>query len=184
MLRLLFRLLLIAYALLPLIAVVLLFNSVRAVQSQLAPVYETASERITNATDDLRGELRDLRAGFQPMVNSVNSLRSALSSVNTFINNSVNGVIDWVAEFTLNVVRFPRFSGLSLPSVVNLSFIDDISDSVDEIGDEVGSVIDTTGATVMAQLDMLTWALLILAVWVVLGPVLMLILVLSGALRV
>lgn len=184
MLRFFFRLLLIAYAVLPLIAVVLLLNSVRTVQSQLAPVYETASERISDASDDLRDELRDLRAGFQPMVNSVNSLRSALSTVNSFINNSVNGVIDWVADTTFDVVRFPRFNGISLPAVVNLSFIDDISDHVDAIGDEVGSVIDTTGAAVTAQLDALTWALLILAAWVVLGPVLMLILVLSGALRV
>jgi len=184
MLRLLFRLLLIAYALLPLIAVALLISSVRTVQSELAPVYETASDRISDATDDLRDELRDLRAGFQPMVNSVNSLRSALSTVNTFINNSVNGVIDWVADTTFDVITFPRFNGISLPSVVNIGFIDDISDSVDEIGEEVETVIDTTGDTVMTQLNTLTTALIILAAWVVLGPVLMLILVLSGALRV
>ncbi len=184
MLRLLFRLLLIAYGLLPLIAVVLLISTVRTVQSELAPVYETASDRITDATDDLRDELRDLRAGFQPMVNSVNSLRSALSTVNTFISNSVNGVIDWVADTTFDVIRFPRFNGISLPSVVNLTFIDDISDSVDEIGDQVGVVVDTTSDTVMTQLNTLTLALLFFGVWVVLGPVLMLILVFTGALRV
>ena len=174
MLRLLFRLLLIAYGLLPLIAVVLLISTVRTVQSELAPVYETASDRITDATDDLRDELRDLRAGFQPMV----------STVNTFISNSVNGVIDWVADTTFDVIRFPRFNGISLPSVVNLTFIDDISDSVDEIGDQVGVVVDTTSDTVMTQLNTLTLALLFFGVWVVLGPVLMLILVFTGALRV
>lgn len=184
MLRLLFRLFLIAYALLPLVAVVLLISSVRAVQSELTPVYETASERINEATEDLRTELRQLRSGFQPMVNTVNSLRSAISSINSFIVNSVNGVIGWLDDFTLGVFDFPRFNSPTLPSIVNLSFIDDIADHVDEIGDQVETVVETTSSTVTTQLDTLTLALIVLAVWVVLGPVLMLILVFSGAIRV
>lgn len=184
MLRLLFRLFLIAYGVLPLIAVVLLIMTVRNVQSELTPVYEAASTRITNATDDLRDELRQLRAGFQPLVNAVNSLRSALSTVNNFIRNSVNAVIDWVSDTTFGVINIPRFGGITLPSVVNLQFIDNISDSVDEIGDQVSIVVDSTTSTVVTQLEMLTLALIIFGVWVALGPVIMLILVFSGALRV
>jgi archaellum component FlaC len=184
MLRLLFRLFLIAYGVLPLIAVVLLIMTVRNVQSELTPVYEAAGQNITDATDDLRDELRQLRAGFQPMVNTVNSLRSALSTINNFINNSVNDAIDWIDDFTLGVFDFPRFNGITLPPVVNLQFIDNISDSVDDIGDQVSTLVETTSNTVVTQMEMLTLALIIFGVWVALGPVIMLILVFSGALRV
>ena len=149
------RLFLIAYALLPFVAVILLFTLVRQFEADLSPVYTSASTALNAATDGLRSGVENLEASFQPLVNSINALRSALSTVINFIANTINAIIDWIRTTTFGTVSLPRFNAITLPPIVDLSGLEVIADNARVISTQVSLVASTTIDTVNARLNTL-----------------------------
>ena len=136
------RALVIVYLVMPIAAVVIGVTMVRNITGTLTPLYDAASTRINNAADALDEELDDLRDNFQPLVNAVNTIRNALSTVRQFINNQINRVINFVNTFP--AIDIPNFDGFDLPGLINLNFLNNVGGHIRDITDEIS---DTAAAT-------------------------------------
>lgn len=177
MFRLVLRLFLLAYFLMPLIAGGLIVFTVLQVRDDLVNVYETASERISDATSGLTSELRDLGSKFQPLVNAVNSVRSALVTVRNFLQNTVFTIIDVVNNINVacsvgGQACIPKSFNLTIPALINLSFIDNISDHITEITDEVSTVVSTTTGALTSYATLLLLAVGVFIAWTLVSGVL------------
>jgi methyl-accepting chemotaxis protein len=177
MFRLVLRLFLLAYFLMPVIAGGLIIYTVLQVRDDITTVYENASERIADATSGLTTELRDLGDKFQPLANAVNGIRSALVTVRNFLQNTVFTVIDVVNNINVACsiggrACIPKSFNITIPALLDLSFIDNISDHITEITDEVGAVVSTTTRTITDYAVMLALAVALVVVWMLLSSVL------------
>jgi hypothetical protein len=169
------RLLALLYIALPLLALFVGFNTWREMNDRLVPLYETAASRIGDAREGLEDTLDDLRDDFQPVVNTVNSLRSGLSSIASFINNSVNDVIDFVNGFPL--MNIPRFNVITIPSIISVGFLDDIAEDVSDITGEFDSVLSQTATFAQDQAQAMGLILLLVVAWLALTQLLLVIVV-------
>ncbi len=167
------RLLLLAYIALPILAVVVAVNTVQQMQSDVEPVLTHAANTINTAAAALDDEVRDLGSNFQPLVSTVNALRSGLSAVASFTSGAINVMVDAVNGLTFNAFHIPRFQGITIPPLVDFGFVDRISLNLTRISTQVSLVATTVTDTVSARVQMLTLAVVLLVAWVVLGGVLM-----------
>lgn len=175
--RLISRLLLLIYFLMPVIAGVLAVQVVAQIRDDVTPIYESASNRINSAAAILEDEVADLGSNFAPLVNAVNSLRSGLQTVLNFIRNTIYTVIDVVNDLNLacsvgGVSCIAKSINLTLPQIINLNFINTISNQITTITGEVSSVVDTTSSAINGYLSTLTLIVIIFVVWIVLGYIL------------
>lgn len=175
MLRTLFRIILVIYFAVPVIALVFLVGTVQGIGSELSPLYESASQRISTAAESLQTEIQNIRQRFQPLVNAVNTLRSGLNSIAGFINNSVNAVIGWIRDASFGTVNLPRFQGITIPALVDLSFLDEIANDVNAISTEVTAIASGTVNAVTSSLSALILVVVVLVLWMIVAYILFII---------
>ncbi|OQY85920.1 MAG: hypothetical protein B6D42_02365 [Anaerolineae bacterium UTCFX5] len=173
MIRLLLILLVVAYLAVPVGAGVILFTAARDMIDTVSPVYESASESLNDAADRLGTSMDGLKASFQPIANTINSLRNRLSEINSFIRDNVNAVI----EFINNTpgVHIPLFEGITIPAAINVNFLTNLGNDVSDVIEDVRDIIDTTREAVAAQTRMLGLGALLIGVWLALTQVLVIV---------
>ena len=172
MFRTLIRIFLIGYIVAPVVAVALLIGTVRDIGDELSPLYDSANRAITTAADDLQTQVQNLRQSFQPLVDAVNALRSGLNSVAGFISDSVNAVIGWVRTASFGAIDMPRFRGITIPALVDLSFLNGIADNLNAISTEVSAVVSGTANAVSSGLSALVLVIVVFVGWVALSFIL------------
>ncbi|MBK8137724.1 MAG: hypothetical protein IPK52_18230 [Chloroflexi bacterium] len=165
-----FRALVIVYLLLPIAAVVIGITTVRSITSTLVPIYDAASERINDAADALDEEFDDLKENFQPLVNAVNAIRTALSRVRQFINNQVNRVINFANGFP--GVDIPAFDGFDLPDLINLNFLNNVGGHIRDITGELGDAAAATRDFFAEQASQIGLIGLLMVGWFLVGHLL------------
>lgn len=170
--------LLLIYFLLPLISVGIMLLLVQQIYADVEPVFTTATTAISSAADTVEEELGDLEDNFQPLVNAVNSIRNALSTVINFLRNTVNTVINWaenacnVASPFSNPCNWSGIPAINLPNIVDLSFLEDIGDAISSIATNINNLTSTI-TTTFATYQLMIWAAFgVLALWVVLSYIL------------
>ncbi len=173
MFRLIFRLFLLVYFVMPIVAGVLIIQTFAQVRSDVTPAYETARATITNATNTLDDIVRDLDEEVEPLVTSVNAARTALQRVLNFIQGTVYTLIDVVNGLNVacsigGTACIPKSINLTLPAIVDLSFVSDISTNITAITTQVNSVVTTTTTAIASYMTMLTLAVGVLVAWIVL----------------
>ncbi|MBK9123457.1 MAG: hypothetical protein IPM16_10115 [Chloroflexi bacterium] len=178
MIRLLLIVLVVAYIAVPIGAGFILFTTARDMVDTVSPVYEAASESLDEAATNLSATLSDLKDDFQPVVNTINSLRNRLDDVADFIEDNVNDVIDFVNNTP--GVNIPDFDGITIPAAVNVNFLTDVGDDVSDVIDDVRDIIDTTRETVAAQTNMLGLGALLIGAWLALTQVLVIVAILRS----
>jgi hypothetical protein len=177
MLRLIFRLFLLAYFVLPVVAAFLVIQTFVQIRNDVTPIYEAASSSISAVTTSLDHELRTLGSNFAPLASAINSTRNALQEVLNFGRGTIYTMID-----VLNALNFacsvghtaciPKSLNFTLPTLVNLTFIDNISNDISTISTQVNNVVSTTTAAITAYTTMLTLALGAFVAWIVLTYIL------------
>lgn len=172
MFRTIIRILLIGYFVAPVVALAFLIGTIQDMGNQLSPLYESASREISAAAANLQVEFQGLQGSFQPLVNAVNTLRSGLNSIAGFINDSVNAVIGWLRSFTFGAINLPRFQGITIPALVDLSFLNEIAEDLSNIGTQVSTVVTGTGNAVAASLSALVLVVVVLILWMIVAYIL------------
>lgn len=173
LLRMPLRLLLLVYFLMPLISIGILFFMVQQAYSTVEPVVTNATTAISDAAETVEDELSDLGDNFQPLVNTVNATRNALDTVIGFVRGTINGLIntvedicDWIPGISCNWNGLPP---INLPSLVDLSFLDRIGNSITSIADNVNAVTTTLTSTIATYQLMILASFGILVLWVILS---------------
>lgn len=164
------RALALVYIALPIATVAVGISTVRDFRNQLAPLVENAVDQIGDARDALQDELDDLEDNFQPLVNAISRIRSALLTIRSFVNNSVNAVIDFVNTFP--GVNISDFDGFDLPALFNVGFLDDIADHLNDLTDGIDDAVSGTALFLRTQGDNISLTLALFGAWVALGYVL------------
>lgn len=177
MFRFILRIMLLFYFIMPFAAGFLLIQTFAEIRDDLSPIYNTASTTISNAAEDLEDGLTALSNGFQPLVNAVNSIRSVLQSVVNFLRGTVFTIIDVVNNLnpTCNfagVACISKNFNPTIPNIVNLSFLEDISDSVSSISTQMSNVVNATTGALNAYMTTLTMAVVVFMLWIVLTGIL------------
>jgi hypothetical protein len=176
MLRLLFRVFLLIYLVMPIVAGFLVVRTVTQIRDDVAPIYETANTVISRASTAVDRELRNLGNNFAPLVNAVNSIRNAVQSVATFIQNTVYTIIDVLnanpACKITNIGCIPKSFSISLPNLIDLSFLNTISVNLTDITTQVNRVVSTTTTSINSYVTMLTLAVVLLVAWIILSHLL------------
>lgn len=172
MVRTIIRIFLISYFVVPMVAVVYLIGTVRTIGEELSPLYDSASRAITTAGEELQDEVQNLQRRFQPLVNTVNSIRSGLDTIAGFISDSVNTVIGWVRSASFGSIDIPRFRGITIPALVDLSFLNDIADNFNTISTQVSSVVSGTANAVSSSLSALILVIVVFIGWMLVSYIL------------
>lgn len=188
MFRLIFRLFLIFYFLMPLISLGLIGLTFVQVRGDLLPIYESASATITRATDAVETELQNLGRNFEPLVNAVNSIRDALQTVVTFVRNTIFTLIDVVNSLNPvcnfgGVACIGKSFNVTLPTLINFSFIDNLSASFGEISSSLDTMINRTTEALTAYTTLLVLAGVVFVAWVLLSYLLFFVLLYTGLWR-
>jgi hypothetical protein len=164
-----FRLFLIVYALMPLLAAFLLISTVQAFQAEVSPVYDAARQNIESAVGSFERSIDSFGRSFQPVADTINSLRAGLNTIASFINNSVNTVIGWIRDTTFGAVRIPRFEGIRIPPLVDFSFVEQAVEDVRTIGRQVDTVRLTASSAINTHLEVIVIVVVGMAVWMAIG---------------
>ncbi len=188
MFRLALRVLLVVYFVLPIAASFLVVQTFAQIHSDVAPVYEAASASITRATSALDHELRNLGANFAPLATAINGIRNALQVVLNFIRDTIYTLIDVVNGINLacsvgGAACIPKSINVTLPTLVDLSFMNDISNHISTISTQVNSVIDTTTTALTSYTTLLALAAIVFVVWIVLTYILFFVFLYTGLWR-
>ena len=177
MLRLIFRLILLAYFVLPILAAVLVIQTFVQFRADVTPIYEAASTSIISATNTLDRELRNLGSNFAPLANAINTTRNALQDVLNFGRGTIYTMIDVLNGLNLacsvgRTACIPKSLNFTLPTLVNLTFLNNISNDLNTISTQVNNVVSTTTTAINAYTSMLTLALIAFIAWIVLTYIL------------
>ena len=185
MLRTVLRLFLLAYFVMPLVAGVLVVLTFVQVRDDVTPIYEAASASISRATTALDAELQSLGDHFAPLANAVNAIGRALQTVVNFLRNTVYALIDVVNK--LNVACsvggracIPKSLNVTLPTLIDLSFVDNISNNITDITTQFNNVITTTTTTISNYATMLALAVIVFVGWMLLTYVLFVVFLYAG----
>src|SRR5262245_26125467 len=148
MLRLIFRLFLVVYLVMPIVAGYLVVRTVTQIRDDVAPIYESANRVISSASTTVDRELRNLGSNFAPLANAVNSIRSGLQTVSSFIRDTVYTIIDVVNALNpaCNFARTGCISksfSISIPNLIDFSFLNTISANLNDITTQVNRVVNT-----------------------------------------
>ena len=188
MLRPIIRLLVIAHILMPLGAALLILQMFAQIRSDVTPLFENASSRITRATDALGTELNALGDNFAPLANAVNATQRALQTILNFLRDTVFTVIDVVN--TINpacsigrVGCIGKSLNVQLPTVIDLTFIDEIGANINTVTSEIDAVVSGTTAAISGYSNLLVLALVLFAAWVVTSGVLFYVMLYSNLWR-
>jgi methyl-accepting chemotaxis protein len=179
------RLFLLAYLVLPVVAGFLLIQTFAQIRDTVTPIFQTASTNISSATATLNQELTSLGSNFAPLAAAVNAARSALQQVLNFIQGTIYTLIDVVNSLNAtcsvaNVGCIPKSINMTLPSVVNLTFLNNISTSVSTISTEVNTVVNTTTTAINSYTTMLNLIIVLFVGWIVLTYILVFIALYKG----
>jgi hypothetical protein len=185
MLRLILRLFLLAYFVMPVVAGFLVVGTFVQVRNDIAPIFESASATISTATTALENELRNLGNNFRPLVNAVNAIRRALQTIVNFLRDTVYTLIDVVNGINVacsigRTACIPKSINVTLPTLIDLTFINNISASITDISNEVNTVITTTTTTIGSYVSMLTLAVIMFVAWMLLTYLLFIIFLYTG----
>ncbi len=185
MVRLLFRLILIAYFVMPLAAGGLVVGTFVQVRSDVAPVVDAATASISRATTALDNELSDLGSHFQPLVNAVNAIQRALQTVINFLRDTVYTLIDVVNGLNLacsvgRAACIPKSLNVTLPRVIDLSFIDNIAAEISNITTPLNQAITVTTSTLTSYASIIVLAVAVFMVWMALTWVLFVVMLYRG----
>ncbi|MBZ0293620.1 MAG: hypothetical protein K8L99_13720 [Anaerolineae bacterium] len=188
MLRRLLRLFLLAYFLMPAAAGFLVILTFVQIRNDVTPIYESASATISNAANTLNTELSNLGANFAPLASAVNAIRTALQAVLNFLRDTVYTLIDVVNGLNLacsigGAACIPKSINITLPSLIDLSFINDISNSINQITTQVNQVVSTTTNAISTYTVILVLAVLVFVAWILLTYVLFVIFLYNGLWR-
>lgn len=173
MLRVVFRLFLVVYFLMPIMAIGLFIVTFVQMQNDVAPVYQSASTAITTATSALNAEVGDLRDSLAPLERTVNDLRAALQTIISFLRDTLYKVIDAVNELN-PVCKFggsaciPKALDVALPTLVDFSFVDRITTNINTITTQVNTVVTTMTTAITTYSAMFVLGAIILGGWLVL----------------
>lgn len=179
------RAFLLVYFLMPVATVLFVVLTFVQIRSDIAPIYEAASASITRATHNLNTELSGLSENFRPLADTVNAIRSALQTVINFLRDTVYTVIDVVNGLNLacsigGAACIPKSLNVTLPTLVDLSFLDDIAANITVITTDLNNVVTTTTSAISAYLAMLLLAVGIFVVWILLSYVLFMVFLYQG----
>lgn len=167
------RLFLLAYFVMPLVAGFLVIRTFVQIRDDLTPIYESASASISAATTTVNNELRNLGNNFAPLADAVNGIRNALQVVVNFLRDTVYTLIDVVNGINLacsigGAACIPKSINVTLPTLIDLSFINEISAGITDISTQFNSIITTTTTTIGAYTTMLALAVIVFVAWVLL----------------
>jgi hypothetical protein len=188
MLRPIFRLLLLAYFVMPLLSVFLVVLTLVQIRNDVTPVFEAANAAISSASAALENEVRNLGNSFAPLISAVNALRAGLQAVVNFIRDTVYTLIDVVNSINVacsigRTACIPKSFNITLPTLIDLSFINNISRNITAITTQVNTVITTTTTTITSYAAMLTLAVMLFVAWMLLTYVLFIVFLYSGLWR-
>ncbi len=177
MFRLGIRLFLLAYFLMPVVAIILVIQTFLQIRSDVSPIFEAANIAISNAVSALETEARNLGNNFAPLADAVNATRNALQAVLNFLRNTVYTLIDVVNSLNLacsvgGTACIPKSINVTLPTLIDLSFINNISDNISGITSQVNNVITTTTTSINNYASMLMLAVLVFFIWTFLSFIL------------
>ena len=186
--RLILRLFLLIYFVMPVLALLLIGQIFIQFQNDVAPVYEAASTRIMDASTVLENELMSLGRNFAPLENAIIAIRNALQTLLNFVRDTIYTIIDVVNGINLacsvgGAACIPKSINLTLPPLVDLSFIDNISTQVSTISSEMYAVIETTSAAVTSYTTLLIVALGVFILWIILSFILFYAMLYRGLVR-
>ncbi|MEZ4671025.1 MAG: hypothetical protein R3E39_24235 [Anaerolineae bacterium] len=185
MIRGLIRLFLLAYFLMPIISIALVVLTFVQIRNDVTPVIDSANTAITTATTTLEREVRNLGRNFAPLVRTVNGIRSALQKVVNFLRDVVYALIDAVNGLNLacsigGTACIPKSLNVTLPTLIDFSFIDNISSSLTNITTQVNGVFTTVGTAVSGYISMIVLALVVIVGWLVLTYILFFVMLYKG----
>ncbi len=188
MLRSALRLILLAYFIMPLVAGFLVIRTFTQIRDDITPIYETASTTISTATDALDTQVQRLGDNFKPLTTALNALQSTLQTIVDFLRNTVYTVIDVVNGLNVacSVGRhacIPKNLNVHLPTLVDLSFIDDIASNISAITGQVNTVVTTTTTTISSYTSMIVLAVAVFVGWMLLTYALFIVSLYSGLWR-
>ena len=186
--RLILRLFLLIYFVMPVLALLLIGQIFIQFQNDVAPIYEAASTRIMDASTVLENELMSLGRNFAPLENAIIAIRNALQTLLNFVRDTIYTIIDVVNGINLacsvgGAACIPKSINLTLPPLVDLSFIDNISTQVSTISSEMYAVIETTSAAVTSYTTLLIVALGVFILWMILSFILFYAMLYRGLVR-
>ena len=171
--RLIFRLFLLAYFVMPIVAGLLLVQAFTQIRNDVTPIYDAASTSISNASTTLENEVRNLRSSFAPLETAISTIRNALQAVLVFIRDTIYTVIDVVNSINVacSIARaacIPKAFSITLPALVDLSFLETISNQITIISTQVNTVVTTTTTAIDSYATMLTLAVTVFIAWMLL----------------
>lgn len=177
MLRTVFRLFLVGYFLMPIVAIGLFVMTFVQIQNDVTPIYRSASTVITNATSVLDQQVQNLGKSLAPLARTVNGIRSALQSVINFLRDTLYTLIDVVNGLNLacsvgNTACIPKALKVTLPTLVDLSFVDTISHNISNITTQINTVVSATTTAINTYVTLLVMGVGVLVIWVVLTYIL------------
>ena len=188
MLRTMLRLVLIVYFIMPLVAGFLVIRTFTQIRDDITPIYETASTTISTATNALDAQVQRLGDNFKPLTAALNAIQSTLQTIVNFLRDTVYTVIDVVNGLNVacSVGRhacIPKNLNVHLPTLVDLSFIDDIASNISDITGQVNAVVTTTTTAISGYTSMIILAVVVFVAWMLLTYVLFMISLYSGLWR-
>lgn len=188
MLRPVFRLFLLAYFVMPLLAVLLVALTFVQIRNDVTPIFESANAAISSATAALENEVRNLGNNFAPLVTAVNALRAGLQAVVNFIRDTIYTLIDVVNGLNLacsigRTACIPKSINITLPRLIDLSFINTISANISAITTQVNTVVTTTTTTITSYASMIGLAVVLFVAWMLLTYVLFIVFLYTGLWR-
>lgn len=166
------RLLVVVHILMPVGAALLIIYLFTQIRNDITPLFENATTTISTATNTLNTELSQLGENFEPLANAVNTSQQALQTVLNFLRSTVFTIIDVVN--TINpacsigrTACIGKSLNVTLPTLIDLSFVDEISTSVNTITTQINNVVTGTTQAVSGYTSLLLAALLLFGAWMV-----------------
>lgn len=186
--RLILRVFLLVYFVMPIVALLLIGQVFIQFQNDVAPVYEAASTHIMNASTVLENELLRLGQNFAPLESAITAIRNALQAILNFVRDTIYTIIDVVNSINLacsigGAACIPKAINLTLPPLVDLSFIDNISAQVSTISSQMYNVVNTTTAAINTYTTLLTLAIIVFVAWMLLTVILFYVALIRGLWR-
>ena len=185
MIRIVLRLFLLAYFVMPIVSGSLVVLTLAQIRNDVTPIVETARTTISDATSALGNELRNLGSNFAPLVNAVNAIRGALQTVINFLRDIVYTLIDVVNGMNLacsigGAACIPKSLNVTLPTIIDLSFMDRISANITSVTDELNTVVTTTTSAIASYTSMIALAVLVFVAWMLLTYLLFIVFLYTG----
>lgn len=188
MLRLVFRLFLLVYFVLPLLAGFLVVQTLLQFRDDVTPVFDAASSAIASASATLEREVRNLRSSFAPLEVAIRVIRDALQALLTFIRDTIYTLIDVVntinpACSAFRTACIGKAIHITLPQLVDLAFLTTISTQITTISTQINTVVTTTTSAIHTYATLLTLAGVGFGVWGLLTLILFYVTLLRGLWR-